>query len=87
MPRHRSSRKGCTCRRYDCLFHPPTQAKNGCDYCVITGNMRGCDPGKECNKYLKASTSAKSRLQILRVNKCSDEDSFLVIDRKYWQNL
>lgn len=87
MPKHGTSKKGYICRRYDCLFHPPKIAKNGCDYCVITGNVRDSDPGMKCNKYLKVSKSAKTQLQILRLNRCSDEDSFLVIDRKYWQNL
>lgn len=87
MPKHGKSTKRCICQKYNCLFHPPQQARNGCDYCVITGKIRGCNPGKECNKYLKVSRSAKTQLQILRLSRCSDEDSFLVIDREYWQNL
>lgn len=32
---------------------------NGCNYLAITGQSRGCDPGKECERYRKRKSGEK----------------------------
>lgn len=73
-----------SCKQFDCLFHPAANAKNGCDYCIITGELRGCPAGKNCKRYLKVSEKAKRKLQLLRIE--TDCES-ISINPKYWQNL
>lgn len=36
----------------DCQYRAQDQAVNNCDYILITGHMRNCDP-KRCDKYVK----------------------------------
>lgn len=48
-----------TCGRTSCLYHPRIEADNGCDYCYLTGNKRGCPAGKECTRYEKVTKSEK----------------------------
>ena len=35
-----------------CQYRAADQASNGCDYYLITGELRGC-PVKDCDKYIK----------------------------------
>lgn len=50
-----------TCKRTDCLYYSPKVDYNGCDYCFLTGNLRGCQRGEECTKYRYATE--QQRLQ------------------------
>ena len=39
------------CKRYKtCKYRGAKYDPNHCDYALITGHLRGCDPG-ECDKY------------------------------------
>lgn len=35
-----------------CQYRAQKQMPNNCDYILITGHMRGCDPSR-CKKYVK----------------------------------
>lgn len=48
------------CKRYDCLYSPPEQAPNNCDYMLHTAHSRDCKPGESCKHYIK-STPAERR--------------------------
>lgn len=56
------------CRRYDCLYRPQKSADNGCDYFLITGELRNCPPGKDCTCYKHATPAERKARQIKSIN-------------------
>lgn len=48
------------CERKSCLYHPPDCEANGCDYCLLTGQPRGCPASTVCDKYKRVSSKRKS---------------------------
>ena len=52
------------CKRYSCLYHPRKEAPNGCDYTLITGKLRGGEPGQGCTCYKRGSAKERQRMQI-----------------------
>lgn len=51
------------CKRNGCLYHTSPNQLNGCDYCLLTGQPRGCPAGTACDKYKRASYKAKLAFQ------------------------
>lgn len=56
-----------TCRRFDCLYHPPKSALNGCDYCLVVGRSRNCKPGVGCDKYVFATQEEQRALSLKKL--------------------
>lgn len=56
--------QGKRCKRYSCLYHPIKSAPNGCDYTLVTGELRGCAPGEGCICYKRGSAKERQRMQI-----------------------
>ena len=50
------------CKKHDCLYSPPERIFNGCDYCYLTGEKRGCDI-KNCTRYVKATQKERDKLR------------------------
>lgn len=57
------------CKRYSCLYHPRKEAPNGCDYTLITGKLRGCPAGQDCNCYKRGTAKQRKQLQIENAKK------------------
>lgn len=55
------------CKRYECLYHAPKFALNGCDYCVITGHLRQCKPGDMCDKHTYSTPEQRKELSMKRL--------------------
>ena len=36
-----------------CMYRASSEVPWGCDYMIITGKMKWCDPGDNCTKYKK----------------------------------
>ena len=52
-----------SCKRTDCLYHPERCLSYNCDYMLLTGESRGCKPGRNCDKYRKATPKEKLSLR------------------------
>lgn len=50
------------CKKHNCLYSPPNWDENGCDYCYLTGEARGCDI-KNCTRYVKATQKERDILR------------------------
>ena len=50
------------CKKHNCLYSPSNWDENGCDYCYLTGEARGCDI-KNCTRYVKATQKERDRLR------------------------
>lgn len=49
------------CRRTDCMYHAPPSSNNGCDYCWIKDELRGCPLGDKCTKYVFATKEKQDK--------------------------
>ena len=47
------------CSRLSRLYHASPNQPNGCDYCLLTGQLRGCPAGTACDKYKRVSSKRK----------------------------
>lgn len=47
------------CSRLSCLYHASPNQPNDCDYCLLTGQPRGCPTGTACDKYKRVSSKRK----------------------------
>ena len=52
-----------SCKRTDCLYHPESCLSYNCDYMLLTGEKRNSKPGKNCDKYQKATPAEKLHLR------------------------
>lgn len=50
------------CKKRDCLYSPPDCDINGCDYCYLTGNVRGCD-AENCTRYVKSTQKERDKFR------------------------
>lgn len=50
VSRYRFKNKNKKCKK--CKYRAQDTMPNNCDYILITGRMRGCDP-EHCDKYVK----------------------------------
>ena len=68
------------CGRTSCLYHPRIEANNGCDYCYLTGNKRGCPTGKECTRYEKVTKSERQakRERLIEIQNIISEDGYKI---------
>lgn len=44
------------CSRLSCLYHASPNQPNGCDYCLLTGQLRGCPAGTAKRKQATRNT-------------------------------
>lgn len=52
-----------SCKRTDCLYHPEHCLSYNCDYMLLTGKKRESKPGRNCDKYQKATPKEKLNLR------------------------
>lgn len=52
-----------SCKRTDCLYHPECCLGYNCDYMLLTGKKRESKPGRNCDKYQKATPKEKLNLR------------------------
>lgn len=83
--KHKTCVSTYTCKRYNCLYHAAKTADNGCDYCLIEGHSRGCDPGKSCNKYKFATPEDREAIAIMKytADTSYDVETYLLHNNSY----
>lgn len=52
------------CKRYDCLYSPPKDAPNNCDYMLHTSHSRDCTPGIGCIHYIKSTAQERKHMAL-----------------------
>ena len=62
-------KRGKTCKRYDCLYHPAITADNGCDYYYLTGKDRIKDSKGRCKTYVKATPEERRKFNESKYSK------------------
>lgn len=50
------------CKQNDCLYHSIEGDENGCDFCYLTGETRGCSI-LECTRYITSTVQERRRFR------------------------
>ena len=66
----------------DCVYYG--QFSKTCDYCVLVGELRGCDLGKNCIRYRQGSRPRRNKLQSIGtiIHTTPDEREFYEFKRE-----
>lgn len=69
-----------SCKRTDCLYHPNVGLGYNCDYMLLTGEKRGCKPGRKCDKYVQATPKEQLEIRRRKANV-----SFCISHEEVWE--
>lgn len=71
MPDHKTNK----CKR-KCIYRSEMPRVNSCDYCYITGKMRGCPAGESCTRFV-AGKRCRGRVSLPPMKYREDEHEII----------